>query len=264
MALGSTGTVTAGPASGAILPLTVTGVAAGAQSSVLVYTDRAGYASGVAMVTGSGGYCCAAELKPTLDTPVSTADGFTVNVTNYDPAFQFFANLDAHFGSGDATIGAASGGTLPITVSGLFHDTTVILLVDTARAGFYQGSSAVVGRSLLNLPAVLTPTFSIPVSTADGFTVNVTNYNSAYTFTASIPWLLTGSVSTGTPSGSLLPMTVTGLAAGVSSTVSVTTSRVGILGFGTATVTGSALAAALAVTRFHPAWTFTPSQFIAV
>ena len=82
----------------------------------------------------------------------------------------------------------------------------------------------------------LTPTFDTPVRTAGGFTVNVTNYDANYTWTPSVS---SGSVSAGTPSGLMLPLTVTGLSAGASSTVTVTTSRSGYLN-GSASVSGQA------------------------
>ncbi len=82
----------------------------------------------------------------------------------------------------------------------------------------------------------LTPTFDTPVRTADGFTVNVTNHDAAYTWT---PTSTAGTVSAGTAAGSTLPLTVTGLSAGGSSTVTVTTSRSGYLN-GSASVSGQA------------------------
>jgi len=85
----------------------------------------------------------------------------------------------------------------------------------------------------------LTPAFDTPVSTADGFTVNVTNYDSAYAWTESVD---AGSVSAGTASGSTLPLTVTGLSAGASATITVNTTQTGY-NSGSATVTGQATAA---------------------
>lgn len=82
----------------------------------------------------------------------------------------------------------------------------------------------------------LTPTFDTPVRTAGGFTVNVTNYDASYTWA---PTAASGSVSAGTPSGTTLPLTVTGLSAGASAVVTVTTSRTGYLD-ASATVTGQA------------------------
>lgn len=71
--------------------------------------------------------------------------------------------------------------------------------------------------------AALTPTFDVPVATADGFTVNVTNYSGAYGFSASI-LSGAGAVSVGTASGAILPLRVTGLGVGATATVRVDTS----------------------------------------
>ncbi len=85
----------------------------------------------------------------------------------------------------------------------------------------------------------LAPTFSAPVRTSDGFTVNVTNYDAAYTWTPSIS---SATVSVGVASGSTLPLTITGLAAGVSRTLTVTASRTGYAS-ASATVIGQAKSA---------------------
>lgn len=91
--------------------------------------------------------------------------------------------------------------------------------------------------SLLDItePA-LTPVFDTPVTTSGGYTVNVTNYDSAFTWT---PTVNTGTVIAGTATGSTLPLTITGLASGASATTTVDTTQSGYLN-GTATVTGSA------------------------
>lgn len=93
-----------------------------------------------------------------------------------------------------------------------------------SKSGAYGGSGVVIIRALASDPPAPTPTFDTPVRTAGGFTVNVTNYDAAYTWT---PTRTAGTVTAGTPSGSTLPLTVTGLSAGSSSTVTVTTSRAG-------------------------------------
>ncbi len=84
----------------------------------------------------------------------------------------------------------------------------------------------------------LTPTFSTPVRTATGFTVNVTNYNAAYTFTSTVT---SGTVTAGAANGATLPLTVTGVAANASATITTTVTRTGYTN-GTGTVTGTALA----------------------
>lgn len=67
----------------------------------------------------------------------------------------------------------------------------------------------------------LTPVLSTPVITTDGFTFAVTNYNELYTYTLTV---IAGTAppSQGSPSGSNLPITVTGVPSGTSATVQVT------------------------------------------
>ena len=87
----------------------------------------------------------------------------------------------------------------------------------------------------------LTPTFGSATATTTGFTVQITNYDSAYT------WAGTATASgTVAISGTGL-VTVTGVAAYTSSTVTITTSRAGYAS-GSATVTATSLAAALTPT----------------
>ena len=93
--------------------------------------------------------------------------------------------------------------------------------------------------AVLPLQSGRVPVFDTPVPTADGFTVNVTNWDSAWS------WVQTstnGIVSAGAPSGSILSLTVTGLISGMSATVSVSSRRVGYFN-GAASKTGSALSA---------------------
>ena len=78
--------------------------------------------------------------------------------------------------------------------------------------------------------AALTPTFGSTTATADGFTVQISNYDASFT------WAGTATASgTVAVSGTGL-VTVTGVAAGTSSTATITTTRTGYTG-GTAQVT---------------------------
>ncbi len=61
------------------------------------------------------------------------------------------------------------------------------------------------------------PAFSAPVATVDGFTVNITNYDLQYSWDT--PTITAGTLSVGTPSGSIVPLTVTGLTPGQSATI---------------------------------------------
>lgn len=84
---------------------------------------------------------------------------------------------------------------------------------------------------------VLTPVITTPVLTADGFTFTVTNYNEYYTFTV-VTQSGTATPTVGSPSGSHLPVTVTGVPTGTEAVVVVTSS----IGSGASVVTGSTMA----------------------
>lgn len=82
--------------------------------------------------------------------------------------------------------------------------------------------------------AGLTPTFGTPTPTADGFTVSITNYDAAYT------WSGTATASGTVAISSEGLVTVTGVAASTSSTATIVTSRTGYTS-GSATVSATSL-----------------------
>jgi hypothetical protein len=279
-------------------------------------------------------------LTPTFDTPVATADGFTVNVTNYSASY-FWASAPT-VSAGTATWGTASGSTRSLTVTGLSGGSSATVTVTATRSGFAPGSASVSGTALTpaqslspstqtvsgtsgtaispstaftptgftgavtytvtsgSLPSGLqinqatgvvsgtpstassanvtvtgssgaesatatitftinspspVPTFGSVTSTADGFTVNVTNYDPAFTWTPSVN---TGSVVAGTPSGSILPLTVSGLSVGASATVTVATSRTGYAN-SSASLNGAASSATTTTSTTSTTTTTVPS-----
>ena len=255
----SAGSVVVGEKHDHILRLAVNALAFGVSATITVTTARTGYGVGTASVTGNA---LLAALMPTFSTPVSTAIGFTVNVTNYDPAYKFATRTSA----GRVNAGIASGTTLPLTVK-LDSRSTATITVMTTRLGYVTGRATVTGNKLPS--AALVPTFSTPVSTATGFTVNVTNYNPAYTFT---PTSSAGTVTVGKKHEHSLSLAVTGLTSGATAILTVTTARNGYAA-GSFAVTGSSLLAALIptfstpvstdtgftvnVTNYNPAFNFT-------
>lgn len=225
------------------LALSVTGLTPGSSATLTVATARTNYGASSAAVTGSA---LLAALIPTFSTPISTATGFTVNVTNYDPAFTFRAKTS----QGHVVTGVATGAILPLTVQ-LTSRSTITVTVTTARTGYAAGRATVTGTR--GPQTALVPTFSTPVSTATGFTVNITNYNPAFTFT---PTTSAGAVTVGKKHEHTLALTVAGLTPGSSATLTVATARTNY-GAGSATVTGSALLAALVPTFSTPVSTAT-------
>jgi hypothetical protein len=240
----SAGSVVVGDRHDHNIRLTVSALAFGASATITVTTTRAGYGTGSANVTGSA---LLAALIATFSTPVSTATGFTVNVTNFNPAYRFTPRTSA----GHVVAGVASGTMLPLTVTQLNARSSGTITVTTTRNGYVAGSATSTGSKLPE--AALTPTFSAPVSTATGFTVNITNYNSAYTFT---PTTSAGSILVAEKHDNTLRLTVSALAAGASATVTVTTARTGYIN-GSAALTASALLAALTPTFNAPVPTAT-------
>jgi len=164
----------------------------------------------------------AAALTPTFGTPQATADGFIVNVTNYDANFGWAASI-TNSGPGAVTKGTANGSSLPLTVTGLNPLETTTIKVDTTRSGYTSGTANI--ESAASEGAARNPIFGTPTQTDDGFTVNVTNYNASYNWSAVIANSGPGSVALGTPSGLNLPITVSGLAPSQSTTITVRTTR---------------------------------------
>jgi titin len=165
-----------------------------------------------------------AALVPTFGTPSSTADGFTVQVSNYNADYAWTVAITA----GSATI-SDSG---LVTVTGLTSGQSATATVNTTRAGYNSGSADVSGSAATG--SALTPTFDSPSSTADGFTVQVSNYSADYT------WTVTTTAGSATISDDGL-VTVTGLTSGQSATVTVTATRTGYDN-GSAQISGSAVA----------------------
>lgn len=87
----------------------------------------------------------------------------------------------------------------------------------------------------------LDSTFGAVSPTHGGFTVNVTNYDAAFTYSATVT---SGSVSIGAASGTNLPLTVRGLSSAQNVQVTVTTTKTGFPN-GTGTVAGVSLASAI-------------------
>ena len=167
-------------------------------------------------------------LTPTFGTPASTTDGFTVQISNYSTDYTWGKSTTA------GTVIISSSGL--ITVTGLGPSESATVTATTTRSGYNNGSAQVSGSAATG--SGLTPTFgttsSTPSSTADGFTVQVSNYDGAYT------WAVTTTAGSATISNSGL-VTVTALTSGQSATVTVTTSRTGYDN-GSAQISGSAIA----------------------
>ena len=168
-------------------------------------------------------------LTPTFGTPTATADGFTVQISNYDALYTWAGTATA---SGSVSI----SNTGLVTVTGVAPSTSSTATITSSRAG-YSNRSATVSET--STTGVLTPTFGSPTATADGFTVSITNYDAAFTWAT--PTVSAGSVAITSTSGATRVLTVTGLSPGVTATITQNTSRTSYSN-GAATVSGTARA----------------------
>jgi titin len=214
--------------------ITVIGLGAGQSATVTITSSRAGFNDGSAGVTGNA--TLGAALTPAFDAVSSTVDGFTVQVSNYDGAFVW--EVSASTGS------AAINNSGLIAVSGLTPSQSATVNVTASRTGYESGTAEISGSA--DVGAALTPEFNGVVSTADGFTVQISNYDAGFT------WDVTPTAGTASISASGL-ITVAGLTPGQSSVVTVSTTRSGYEGgsadiSGSANYTGSALNISFAVT----------------
>ncbi|CAN7145333.1 fibronectin type III domain-containing protein [Microbacterium sp. LjRoot45] len=145
--------------------------------------------------------------------------------------YQVFCSAD---GAAFVACGTATGTST--TVTGLSNGVEYTFRVAARNASGYGAQSASSNTVRPIAPGVA-PTFGTPVRTASGYTVEVTNYDAASTYTVD--------ASAGTADLEDGTLTVTGLEAGESATVTVTVSRTGRTDAADA-VTSSALIAGVA------------------
>ncbi len=215
--------------------IAVTGLGAGQSATVTVTASRVGFNDGSAEVTGSANV--GAALTPEFGAVSSTSDGFTVQVSNYDAVYVWEVSASA----GNAAI----NGSGLITVSDLTPSQSATVNVTASRTGYESGAAEISGTASVGV--ALTPEFDGVVSTADGFTVQVSNYDAGFT------WDVTPTAGTATISSSGL-ITVVGLTSGQSSVLTVSTTRSGYESggadiSGSANDTGSSLNITFAVTE---------------
>ena len=220
--------------------VTVSGLSAGASAVATITTTRSGYVSGSSSTTSTSALLGA--LTPALGVYTRTANGFTVTITNYDPAYTWSGSATR---GGSVSFSGTSNNGLA-TITGVAADTASVATINTSRTGYQSGTAT--STSTNSLAAALTPNVSSVTSSLSGFTFNVTNYNSSYTFSLSST---SGTATAGTPSRNTLPITVTGLSSGQSATVSISTNRSGYA-TGSNTRIGSAKSSALTPTSGTP------------
>ena len=185
---------------------------------------------------------------PTISTSSQTNQqvsiGWTKGVDRNEPLTDTFT-VQYKSGSGSwITFPFETITALSATIGGLTNGTTYSFRVAANNIAGISPYSTEVQVTPLGL--ALVPTFDTSTSTADGFTFNVTNYNANYSWSSAIT-AGSGTVTLGTPSGVILPVTVSGMGSGATSSIRISSTRI-TYDTGTATTAGTALNAALTPT----------------
>ena len=204
--------------------VTVTGLDPGVSGVVDVTVSKTGSADASAPVTGSA---LDAGIVPTFDTPTRTVDGYTVVIANYDS--------DATYTLDDSELPPGASATRTgntITVTGVDPGVSATVGVTVAKVGSTNASADVTGTAL---ETGIAPIFGTPNRTPDGYTVEISNYDPAATYTLDDSELPPGATATRTGN----TITVTGLDPGESATVGVSVSKTGSTD-ASADVTGTA------------------------
>jgi CSLREA domain-containing protein len=196
------GTTTVNAVAG-VATFTNVGISGTAGTAYTLTFASNGLTSGTQSITPLG-----AANTPTFGTPTSTANGFTVLITNYDPNFTYGGTA-----APNGTVAISSNGL--VTVSGA-AGTSSTATITTTRTNYVSGSAQVTATSL---NAANTPTFGAPTATTDGFTVLITNYDPNFNYGGTATANGTVAIS------STGLVTVSGVAANTSSTATITTTR---------------------------------------
>jgi hypothetical protein len=188
--------------------ITVTGLAPSENATVTVTTSRSGYTDGSATISGTA--LSGAGLTPMFGVVAKTANGFKVQLSNYDSSYIYSVSST----KGKVTISK----TGLITVAGLAPGESTTVTIKTTRTGYTDGSANVSGAAQIG--TALTPAFGTVTKSTSGFTVKITNYSDQFKWGVSTS---SGKVSI-SKSGLI---TVSGLTKGKSATVTVSTTQTG-------------------------------------
>ena len=224
---GTTYSVTASNGASAVLSgsgvITVTGLSNGAGSHLVVtaarfgQTTTSGALDGAALLTG---------IAPSFSGDAATTTGFSFTIANYAASASYTVST---------TSGTVSRSDATVTVTGLSLGDSATVTVGVSQAGSTAASATHHAAAMV---AGTAPTFSGLVATADGFHVEIANYDPALDY----DFVTTGAIHA-SHSGSTI--TVTGVAPGASTTVSVTVTLPGVTA-ATASTLGTALLAGTA------------------
>ena len=181
------------------------------------------YSFRVAAITlaSAGTYSATATAKPlglaftpVFGLPTSTATGFTVNITNWNPAF-VWGNAQVTSGTATVSVGTGANGILPVTVSGMSPGASASISITASQTNYSDGTAYAAGNAL---KAALIPDVTGVVATTSGLTATIANFDSAFTWVASA----TSGNAAVSANGAIA---VTGVNPQTAFTLSVTTSR---------------------------------------
>ena len=153
-------------------------------------TNGTTYSFRVAAVTsaGTGTYSTTATAKPlglafipTFGQSTPTVDGFTVSITNWNPAF-VWGSAQVTSGTGSVTVGTGSGTTLPLTVTGMTPGANVTISITASQSSYSDGTAYASGTSL---NAALIPDIASVATSTSGLTATISNFDSTFTWSAS-------------------------------------------------------------------------------
>lgn len=148
--------------------ITVTG-APNASITVTVTASHTGYFDGSTTITGSS---LGSAKTPAFGLPTAIKDGFTVDITNYDPNWNWSTPYVSAI-TGSVQVVSTSGSIRTLQVTGVGKSALTTLYQSTSRAGYSSGNGFVAGTSLAEdtSPMFSTPEITSPIQ---GYFVNGT------------------------------------------------------------------------------------------
>ena len=212
--------------------VTVSALAPGSSSTLNISTSRTGY------ISGSNSSPVVVALTPILSIVYTDLTLIPATAGSSYSDFLLAQTLSDAIASSQAITYQITSGTLPAglsldsqsgVISGTVDPTTpagtISLTVSASSPGYPSVSSGPLSLQILPAPLLtaLTPAFATATPTIDGFTMQITNYDPAFTWSGSnsAAGVITIS-STGL-------VTVSALAPGSSSTLNISTSRTGYI-----------------------------------
>ena len=160
------------------MPFTVTGLSPASSTVITITAQKNGYKKGTYSLTGY-----TSITKPTIVLGNNLSDGFTFYVSNYDSSVIYTANTN----NGTITqIGASGYYQFGYKVSGLSGGQSATVSVSGTKSNGAYGYYPLATSDSLTSYATLIPTFGTFSSTDSGFSGTVSNFNSNYTWTATV------------------------------------------------------------------------------